>query len=202
MSEPTWITVYTSSSNAVGSHFFQLARNLGELLGSQGFHLIYGASNIGLMGAIAQAVKDNGGQVHGVIPQKIHDFVPPFQEIDSLTITETMAERKNLMIKQADAFIALPGGFGTLEELIEVITLKQLQYHNKAIVILNSEGFYDALLAHFEYLYTHHFAKSKTRELFHVANTPQDALDYIKNYHPISFGLKWTVSTTTTASDD
>ncbi len=202
MSKAKWITVYASSSNAVGSHYFQLARDLGALLGSQGFHLIYGASNIGLMGTLAQAVKDNGGHVHGVIPQKIHDHVPPFREIDNLTITDTMAERKNQMIEQADAFIALPGGFGTLEELMEVITLKQLQYHEKAIVIMNPDGFYDNLLAHFDLLYHQKFAKSEYRDLFHIAKTPQDALDYIKNYQPGSFGVKWTDLATSPASED
>ena len=190
-----WITVYASSSNAVDSHFFQVARELGTLLGSQGFNLIYGASNIGLMGELAQGVKDHGGQVHGVIPKKIHEQVPPFKEIDNLIITDSMADRKSQMIEGADAFIALPRGFGTLEELMEVITLKQLQYHNKPIVIMNvgdKNGFYDGLLAHFEVLYDQNFAKPEYRKLFHTAKTPQDALDYIKNYHPSTFGLKWT----------
>jgi len=202
MSKAKWITVYASSSNAVNSHFFQLARELGTLLGSRGFHLIYGASNIGLMGALAQAVKNNGGQVHGVIPQKIHGHVPAFLEIDDLTITDTMAERKNQMIEQAGAFIALPGGFGTLEELMEVITLKQLQYHEKPIVIMNMDGFYDNLLAHFDLLYRQKFAKSEYRELFHIAKSPQDALDYIENYQPGSFGVKWTDLATSPTSED
>ena len=102
-----------------------------------------------------------------------------------------MAERKAQMIAHADAFVALPGGFGTLEEVLEVMTLKQLEYLRSAIVLLNVAGFYEPLLAHFERLYQQRFARPEFRALYHVTATAADALDYIEGYHEVALPRKW-----------
>ena len=185
------ITVYCSSSDRVDSSFFTLAKELGVLIAQHKYQLVYGGSAVGLMGILAQTVKNHQGQIIGVIPEKISSKVPHLESYDDLIITKTMRERKSIMEEKADAFIALPGGFGTLEELIEIITLKQLQYHQKPIVILNFNGCFNHLLAHFEYLFNHAFAKPQYRDLYAVVETPVQAIAYIENYVPVSFDSKW-----------
>ncbi|MHA1675038.1 MAG: TIGR00730 family Rossman fold protein [Promethearchaeota archaeon] len=185
------ITVYCSSSDRVDQSFFDLAKELGVLIAQNNYQLVYGGSAVGLMGALAQSVKDCQGTVIGVIPEKISNKVPHLKSYDELVVTKNMRERKSIMEEKADAFIALPGGFGTLEELIEVITLKQLQFHKKPIVLLNFNGCFDHLLAHFEYLFSHAFAKPQYRALYAVVETPAQALEYIEKYVPVTFDSKW-----------
>ncbi len=185
------ITVYCSSSDALDPSFFELAKELGKLIAEREYQLIYGGSAVGMMGVLAQTVKDHGGKIVGVIPEKINSHVPHLENYDDLIVTHTMHERKSIMEEKANSFIALPGGFGTLEEIIEIITLKQLQYHDKPIVILNFNGCFDHLLAHFEYLFSQAFAKPQYRALYAVVETPLQAIEYIENYIPASFDSKW-----------
>ncbi|MCF2139458.1 MAG: TIGR00730 family Rossman fold protein [Candidatus Lokiarchaeota archaeon] len=176
------IAVFCSSSNFIAPKFFDIAQKIGELLVKNNYHLIYGGSAVGLMGKLAETVKINGGVVVGIIPEAISSKVPHIDNYDELIITNSMRERKAEIEKRADAFIALPGGFGTLEELIEIITLKQLQYHNKPIVILNAFGFYNYLLKHFEYLFTNSFANQQFKRLYHVVESPIAAITYFKQF--------------------
>ena len=185
------ICVFCSSSNAVADSFFEMATELGQLLANKGHGLVYGGANVGLMEQVAQTVKKNGGEVIGVIPQKIHDNELSSHHPDELIITPTMGERKRLMHEKSDAFIALPGGFGTLEEILEVITLKQLDYHHKPIVFVNTNGFFDKLLEQFEHSYSTGFAKVNYRKLYWVVTTPEEAINYIENYRHQDLGTKW-----------
>ena len=185
------ICVYCSSSSAVGEGFNQAARELGRLMAARGHVLVYGGGNVGLMGEIARAVKSSGGYVLGIIPRRFVEFELAFEEADELIVTESMAERKALMEDHAEAFIALPGGFGTLEELSQVITLKQLDYVHGPIVLLNTEGFYHHLLAHFEELFRLHFAKPQYRQLYYVADRPGEAIDHIEQYGAPLLPQKW-----------
>src|SRR4051794_4401156 len=130
------VTVFSSSSDAVDPVFFVVARELGATLARRGDTLVFGGTGVGLMGAAASAAHHAGGRVIGVIPSYIADKRIAFEHADELIQTETLRERKAIMEDRADAFIVLPGGFGTLEEAVEIITLKQLQQHRKAIVIL------------------------------------------------------------------
>ncbi len=185
------ICVFCSSSNAVEKSYFNEATRLGERLSSGGHHLVYGGSNVGLMHEIALTVKKAGSKVTGVIPVRIHDKGLGAEIADELIITKDMSERKQTMADRSDAFIALPGGFGTLEEILEVITLKQLQYHNKPIVFINTNGFYDKLVGFFEVLYESYFAKPDYRDYYYMAADAEDALSYIENYTAPDFKDKW-----------
>lgn len=185
------ICVYCSSSNHVSLDFFQAAERLGEAIAIGGYRLIYGGGDIGLMGALARAVHKHSGQVVGVIPEFLRLPEVCYELCDELIVTKDMRDRKAVMEARADAFIALPGGFGTLEEMLEVITLKQLAVHNKPIVFLNSKGFYNGLNEVFEHMFEHHFAKPHYRDLYHFSDDVQDAVEYIKSYEPPALELKW-----------
>lgn len=185
------ICVYCSSSNHVSLDFFQVAERLGEAIALGGYQLIYGGGDIGLMGALARAVHKHEGHVVGVIPEFLRLPEVCYELSDELIVTSDMRGRKAIMETRADAFIALPGGFGTLEEMLEVITLKQLAVHNKPIVFLNTKGFYNGLNEVFEHMFEHHFAKPHYRDLYHFSDDVPDAMEYIKSYDPPALELKW-----------
>ena len=185
------ICVYCSSSNAVADIYFDTAKKLGNLIGENGHSLVYGGANVGLMEQVAISVKEFNGKITGIIPQKIHDKQLSSDHPDELIITPTMDERKALMRDMSDAFIALPGGFGTLEEILEVITLKQLDYHRKPIVFINVNGFFYDLFAQFEKSYSENFAKENYRKLFASVNTSAEAMNYIIKYQYEDMGPKW-----------
>jgi cytokinin riboside 5'-monophosphate phosphoribohydrolase len=185
------ICVFCSSSNAVKNCYFDEAQELGKIMGSRNHSLIYGGANVGLMHHLATTIKENGGHVTGIIPQKIFDKALAAINDNELIVTPTMDERKSLMRDRSDAFIALPGGFGTLEEILEVITLKQLDYHRKPVVFVNTNSFYDDLFAQFEKSYTEMFARENYRKLFRIVNRSIEAIDYIENYLHEELGAKW-----------
>jgi len=186
-----YICVYSSSSSVVEREYFDAARQLGTQMAQRGMGLIFGAGVVGLMGETARAVHDSGGKVVGVIPEALNEKGIVYEKCDELIVTKGLRERKAIMDERADAFIALPGGFGTLEELLEIITLKQLRYHNKPIVILNIAGFYDGLVDVFEKIIELKFAKINSRDLYFVAGNVEKALLYIDNYVPFINGPKW-----------
>ncbi len=176
------ICVYCSSSEEIPRPYFELARRLGQEMARRGHELVYGGGNVGLMGEVARAVKAGGGRVYGVMPRALLDYEIGFEQADELVITETVRERKALMDARAEAFLALPGGPGTLEELLEIITLKQLGYHRKAIVIVNGFDYYAPLLEQLYKAVRERFARPSLLELFHVEREPEPALDYIEAY--------------------
>ncbi|HET6566390.1 MAG TPA: TIGR00730 family Rossman fold protein [Rhodothermales bacterium] len=179
------ICVYCSSSTSIQDTFVEAAEQTGRLLADRGYHLVFGGGSRGLMGTVARAVQAHGGYVFGVIPEALKSKEGIAYELaDELVVTQTMQERKAIMFTRADAFIVLPGGFGTLEELMEVLTLKILGYHDKAIALINTDGFYDPLLKLFEHFYHEHLAHEYTRGLYHIVSTPDEALAYIEQYHP------------------
>ena len=185
------ICVFCSSSNAVDEVYFEAARELGKAIAQRGWGLVYGGSDVGLMGAVARAVHLHRGTVVGVIPQTIHARGIAYETADELLVTRDLRERKAEMERRADAFIAMPGGFGTLEEIVEVLTLKQLQLHLKPIIFLNINGFYDPLVTLFEHYYEQRFAKADSRHLYYVASDAVDAAQYIETYQPPVVESKW-----------
>lgn len=187
----TRICVYCSSSSAVSAPYFQAARELGADLARRGDTLVYGGGNVGLMGALAEAVHEHGGKVIGVIPEALRDMERAYTAADELIVTENLRDRKAMMESYAEAFVALPGGYGTLEEMLEVLTLKQLRYHEKPLVFLNAAGFYAPLIALFEHMYEQNFAKHHSRRLYHVAETSQAVFEYLDNYEPEPAETKW-----------
>lgn len=184
------LCVYCSSSSAIAPEYAVAARELGVGMVARGWNLVYGGTNAGLMGLMADAVLAAGGKVTGVIPGHLGERGIAHRHLTELIVTADMRERKAIMEQRADAFLALPGGLGTLEEVFEVLTLKQLRIHSRPIVFLNTSHFYEPLQAILEKLIEEHFAKPESATLYHFADTPQQALDHVENYKPSLAGLK------------
>lgn len=187
------LAVYCSSSDVIHQDYFVAAIKLGKAMAENDYQLVYGGGMVGLMGAVARSVKDNGGKTLGVVPKALNIDKVVNDIDDELIVTVGMRERKAIMDEKACAFVGLPGGFGTFEEMFEVLTLKQLGYHNKAIVFLNIRGYYNHLLDMFEHIYAEGFAKEQYRVLYHVSESVEDALKYLKNYQPHKLPDKWFV---------
>jgi cytokinin riboside 5'-monophosphate phosphoribohydrolase len=185
------LTVYTSSSDAVDERYREVVRAFAQQIGDRGDELVYGGTAVGLMGVLASGVRDAGGRVTGVLPVLMADRGLSDEACDELVVTEDMAARKQAMIERAEAFVALPGGFGTLEELFEVLTMKQLGYHDKPIVLLDVDGFFAPLLMMFEHLYTQQFARREYAALYHVARDVADLFDHLDGYEPAALPVKW-----------
>ncbi len=144
------ICVYCGANSGNNTRHREAAAQLGREMATAGIELVYGGASIGLMGAVANAVLENGGMVIGVIPQFLKDREVMLTEVSELIVTADMHERKRIMFERADAFVALPGGIGTLEEVVEITTWAQLDQHTKPILIANIDGFWDPLVAQFE----------------------------------------------------
>ena len=164
---------------------------LARLIGKANYCLVNGGSNVGLMDVVTREARESGAKTIGIIPEKLRDFNLASVHAHEIIVSGDMMERKFKMRELSDAFIALAGGFGTLEEILEVITLKQLNYHNKAVVFVNTNGFYDDLFRQFEKSYEEKFAKENYRKLYFVANNAVEAMEYIKNYQPEEAVNKW-----------
>ena len=173
------VCVYSASSTKIAPVYFAVAEELGRLLASQGINLINGAGSIGLMGATSNATLEAGGTVTGVIPRFMVEQNWHHTGLTQLIETETMHERKQLMAELSDGVIALPGGCGTMEELLEIITWKQLGLYLKPIVILNVQGFYDPLLEMLERAIDGNFMRSEHRAIWQVATLAQEAIDLL-----------------------
>lgn len=185
------LCVYASSSDLLAPVYQEAAHDLGLAIGERKLTLVYGAGSVGLMGYVARAVHKAGGKVVGVIPELLNTRELAYLEADELIITTGMRERKSIMENRGDAFVALPGGFGTMEEILEILTLKQLHYHHKPVVFYNVEGFYNPLLECFERLFMEHFTHVQHRELYHAANTIEEVFAYLDAYQPIEPADKW-----------
>ncbi len=177
------ICVFASASNDLAEIYYQDAQKLGRLIAKSGYGLVYGGSRRGLMYACAGAAKQAGGKVYGIMPEKLAEsgLANP-EDCDEFFVTEGMRERKAKLDELSDAVIAIAGGFGTLEEISEMITQKQLGYSNKPIVILNTNGLYDPLVEFFENVINQGFADKELRTVYYIAQSPEDALNYISNY--------------------
>ncbi len=176
------VCVFASSCDYLDKSYYSAAAELGELLAKNNMNMVYGGSSLGMMWACASKVKENGGKIFGVMPERLYNMGVSTDECVELTVTPCMRTRKAKMDEMSDAVVALAGGFGTLEELSEMIVQKQLGYNSKAIVILNTNGFYDNLLNFFDDICKKNFAKVDARGLYYVADTPQEAIEYLKNY--------------------
>jgi uncharacterized protein (TIGR00730 family) len=143
------------------------------------------------MREIADSVLAGGGKVIGVIPKALHDYGISKKGLDELIITDDLRNRKSVMEKLSEAFIFLPGGIGTLEEAMEILTLKQLHYHEKPLVFLNTGGFYGKLMSVFKMMIKEKFIKKDLCKMFYIARDEKDAVRYIKRYKPVKTGGKW-----------
>ncbi len=176
------VCVFASSCNFLDEIYYKEAEKLGNMLAENGFNMVYGGSSLGLMWACAGEVKSCGGKIIGIMPEKLKEMAENSDSCDEFYVTKGMRERKARMDEMSDAVIALPGGFGTLEELSEMIVQKQLGYNKKAIVILNTNGFYNKLLEFFDEILEQKFAYKRARELYYVAKSAKEAVEYLKSY--------------------
>lgn len=178
------VCVFCSSSDTLDKSYYDDATLLGELMAKSGLDLVYGGSSVGTMYSVAKSAKKYGSKVYGVMPEKLFGFGVHSDKCDEFFLTPDMRSRKAKLDELSDAIIAMAGGFGTLEEVSEMIVQRQLGYNNKPIVFLNTNGFYNNLLRFFDDIIEHSFAKNTAKDIYFVANTPQEAVDYLVNYKP------------------
>jgi uncharacterized protein (TIGR00730 family) len=175
------IAVYCASSNKVRACFVDVAERLGELIATSGKRVIYGDGGIGLMAAVARGALKAGGEVVGVIPQFMVDQKWNNPDSTETIVTQTMHERKATICEMADAMVALPGGIGTFEELLECLTWKQLGLHHNPVVILNTDGYYDKLLACIDLMVEEQMMRPIHKDMFVVVKEPEEVLSAIEN---------------------
>ncbi len=171
--------------------YFYEAEALGKVIGERGHTLINGGANVGLMEAVTISAGKWGAKTIGIIPERLIERSLASENSHEVIVTPDMQIRKARMRDISDAFIALPGGFGTLEEILEVITLRQLSYHTKPIVFINTNNYFDYLFKQFEVAYHEMFAKHIYRELYFVAKNSEEAVEHIENYTPVELDSKW-----------
>jgi uncharacterized protein (TIGR00730 family) len=172
------ICVFCGSSPGVKPAYSAAARRLGTLIGERGYAMVFGGGNVGLMGETARAALAAGAKVAGVLPHFLRKLETPLDGIAE-TIVPDMQVRKSLMLGQSDAFIVLPGGLGTLDELFEVLSISQLKVHDKPIVIVDTEGFYEPLWPLLARIVREGFALRSIEKFYHVVATPEEAMDKI-----------------------
>jgi len=183
------ICVNCASSPGVHPEYVEVSHTLGKLLAQRGISLVYGGSNVGLMGEIANSALSHGGEVFGVITEELNKKVG-HQGLRELHVVSTMHERKTKMFQLSDAFIVMPGGFGTLEEAMEVLTWAQLGLHSKPVGFLNVRGYFDRLMDFLDHAVDQRFLKTEHRQMILVAENPEQLLAEMEAYLPSSVE-KW-----------
>lgn len=184
------ICVYGASSVKTDAGYINAVEALCCKLASCGHSMVYGAGANGLMGAAARGFTKGGGHIIGVVPHFFNIDGILYDKCDVMIRTETMRERKQIMEDYADAFLVVPGGVGTFDEFFEILTLKQLGRHNKAIIIYNASGYYDKLLEFMDVAVTQNFMSPVSTELYEVLSDADSVVDYISNYIPESLDIK------------
>lgn len=174
------ICVYCGSKAGTNPSFSSIAEQLGQLFAKESIQLIYGGGKVGIMGIIADAVLNGGGYVQGVIPKSLMEKEVGHTGVQELHITQDMHSRKAMMESLSDAFIILPGGFGTLDELFEIVTWRQLGFHSKPVIILNVDGYFDHLLAFIDSAIQHEFINSNGRDIISVANNIDQVIQKVR----------------------
>jgi uncharacterized protein (TIGR00730 family) len=173
------VCVYCGSSTRVDPIYREMAARMGELLAKSGFDLVYGGGRLGLMGVVADSALANGAYVTGIIPVLLKEREECHTGLSKIKVVDTMHTRKRKMSEQADAFIILPGGFGTLDELFEILTWRQLQMHDKPIIIINTKGYWDLLKALIYHIIEEKFATPAHATFAHFVASPDEAIDIL-----------------------
>ncbi|MFZ1057042.1 MAG: TIGR00730 family Rossman fold protein [Opitutaceae bacterium] len=174
------LCVYCSSSRRLEKKYHAAAEEVGRSMVANGWGLVYGGGNVGMMGSVAAAVKKAGGQVIGVIPDFMKERELAYEQADELVIVASMRERKRVMEERAGAFLALPGGIGTLEELTEIMVLRSINRIDKPIVVFNDGGYYDDLLRFFGRMAEERFSSAVLKDLFAVATRVEDIWPHLE----------------------
>ena len=185
------ICVYCGSADDLHPDYYQAARNLGRAMGQRGTQLIYGAGRTGLMGAVADGVLEVGGEVIGIMPRIFYTPTLVHAGLTRLEVMDDMHVRKARMVELAQAFIALPGGFGTLDELFETLTWAQIGLHAKPVGLLNTRGYFDPLLHMVEHIRREGFIYNEHRDLFTQATEPDLLLATLDNHRPPQNLERW-----------
>jgi uncharacterized protein (TIGR00730 family) len=187
------LCVFCGSSHHADEKYKTLASEMGTTLGERGHRVIYGGGHVGLMGAMADAALKAGAEVIGIIPEHIRVREIQHSGLTRLHVVDTMQTRKRMMARESDAFIILPGGFGTLDETFEVLTDKQLGLHNKPIVILNKDGFWDPMIALIDHLIDTGFAPRENYLMYKVVSTIEDVFPALEapEHAPFDPMEKW-----------
>lgn len=185
------ICIFGAASGEIDKSYMESAEKLGEVMAKYGHDLVFGAGNNGMMGAAARGVKAGGGKITGIIPEFFREegIEAIYPECDELIYTETMAERKAKMEELCDAFIIVPGGIGTFEEMFEVLTLKQLKRHEKPIAIYNINGYFKMLEEFLKISFEERFIRKDCRELYHCSDNVEDIINYIETDKPKGFSV-------------
>lgn len=176
------VCVYCGSSSGTDDAYADAARELGAVLVNHDIELVYGGSSVGMMAVIADAVLERGGKVHGVIPQMLEDREIAHTGLTELHVVSSMHARKSMMAALSDGFIAMPGGFGTLEEIIEVLTWGQLKFHNKPCGLLNVRGYFDQLRAFFDHNVAEGFLRPQNRDMLLCDSTASGLIRQFERY--------------------
>jgi uncharacterized protein (TIGR00730 family) len=185
------VCVFCGSSSGIGPQYADSARQLGAALAARGLVLVYGAGDVGLMGVLADAALAAGGRVVGVIPQALVEREVAHRGLSEMHVVRTMHERKALMADRADAFLALPGGFGTADELFEILTWAQLGIHAKPIGLLNVEEFFDPLLAWIDHCVREGFLRAEHRDFLLISRDSDELLERILRHRSTAPPSKW-----------
>lgn len=185
------ICVYGAASSKINKVYIKSGEELGRKMVERGHSLVFGGGRNGMMGAVARGVSEKKGHIIGISPAYFEEnnAEVSFLNCTEFIHTDTMRERKRLLDEKSDAFIVAPGGIGTFDEFFEILTLKQLGRHNKAIVIFNINGYYDNLLKMMQYSINEQFITTDCVELYKVTNTVEETLDYIESYDPTEVDL-------------
>ncbi len=178
------ICVYCASSARIDKVYFNAAERLAAAFAKAGVEVVYGGGAAGLMGVLADTMLKHGGKIKGILPKFMVDVEWEHKGVSDMIMTDTMHERKARFLEDVDALVALPGGCGTLEELLEAITLKRLGQFTKPIIILNTKGYFNPLLEMFEKAVKENFMKDIHLDMWKVVNEPEEVLDAIKNSKP------------------
>ena len=177
MTEVRAICVYCGSSNRVDERHKDSARRIGREIGERGLQLVYGGGRVGLMGLAADSTLAAGGEVIGIIPGHIQELEVEHTGLTELHVVDSMHTRKRMMFDRSDAFVVLPGGLGTLDETFEIITWKQLGLHDKPVVIVNSDGYWQPMLDLLEHMIGAGFARPEHRKLFRIVDSVEEVFD-------------------------
>ncbi len=174
------ICVFCGSASGKGSKYINLSLELGESLCDNNYDLVYGGASIGVMGAVADKVLERGNEVIGVMPQSLINWEVGHKGLTTLDVVDTMHARKERMYDYSDAFVAIPGGFGTLDELCEIITWAQLKYHLKPIYVYNFDGFFTHMLEHFKKAHEEGFISKEHLDMVHVVESTEELMKSLK----------------------
>ncbi|MBS6268172.1 MAG: TIGR00730 family Rossman fold protein [Tannerella sp.] len=175
------IGLFCASGNEVDNCYFEESAIIGRWIGKNKKRLIYGGANVGLMEATAEHVKKHGGYITGIITHRICDYGKASRLPDELIRVETLGERKQIMLDKADVFIALPGGFGTLDEIFTVIAAGHLGYHDKKVIFCNTNGFYNLLIDQIELFYREQFASPHYKNYYQIATNAEECIQILEN---------------------